>query len=46
MDGLHAGNIGAAELASVEKLLAYAQVFRLHFKQFAPEILINHEFIL
>ena len=46
VDSLHAGDVGAAELACVEKFLAYAQVLRLHFKQFAPEILINHEFIL
>jgi hypothetical protein len=42
MDGLHARNIGTAELAGIEKFLAHTQVFRAHFKQFAPEILVDH----
>jgi hypothetical protein len=46
MDGLHAGNVGSTELAGIEKFLADTQVFRLHFEQFAPEILVDHGFIL
>src|SRR5579864_5690324 len=46
MDGLHAGNIGTAELARIEKFLAYPQVFRPHFEQFAPEALVDHGIIL
>src|SRR5262249_52594265 len=42
MDRLHAGNVGATELAGIEKFLAHAQVFLPHFDQFAPEILVEH----
>src|SRR5215467_3558867 len=45
MDRLHAGNVGATELAGIEKFLAHAQVFLSHFDQFAPEVPVNHGFI-
>jgi hypothetical protein len=46
VDSLHAGNVGSAELAALEKFLAHAEIFGLHFEQFAPEILVDHGFIL
>src|SRR5690349_21650619 len=46
MDRLHAGNVGATELAGIEKFLAHAQVFLPQFDQFAPEILVEHAFIV